>query len=956
VGRRERNIAPHSRHGRGRALRLQLLAGCALAITVIAAPGLAQAQLTYDLSGSVAGGGQLPTLSVSSHTTDVTLAAPRTIMAWSAFNLAADQTVIYRFQDAGGIVLNKVAGPALIDGQIEALTGTQRGAGNVWFYSSSGVVFGPNAKVNVGGLLATTAAISQASFLDPSNASFAFSGAGAGEVRVRGGADLKFSGGGLALIAGNVVTEAGSTITGGSTVLYGAANDFTVRFGTQAGDLDLIDFVVPAGGGTASATPLSLAGQTVGGSVILAVVNRAEVVSAVINAPGLIAAQSAASDHGDVVLSAGASIVGRQPGSTRLNSTTTTTANLGVVSAQRDLLGGFSQPTTLTGAQLSAGRDLGIAAASLDLGALNAGRSLALDVAGAITLRTGASAGGAATLRSGGAINVGAAGTPGTAAINAVGRLTIDTGTLSAGRLNSGRSIAVTASGAGATGAAAVNIAQALAGDDIAITTTNAAGSIVLGQAQITGAGADEAPAGRTLTLKALGANGDVTYGAATGTALSGVTGVSVAAGHDATLNVLGLLTLNASSAGHNLTVRATDLDLAGAITAGTFRVESLGGPLTLGGATGSSVAGRAAAGTEGLRITDAEFQKITVTGEAQFYAGSPGAAARGDLTVFDLSIDPAKLPGLLLAAGPNNDIAIVGTLAPINSGGVLTIGDKANNSGFQSGRILLSGSIGASTGSPDQGFTGVRAFDEVDLNAQRDIILGSPRFIALVNGLAADQIDVANDKPTGAAPQGAEIGHIFLTAGVLGLSAPAKIVQQNTGTRANGNGFYLTNLTAAPRDTILTVTSAQVVDLFGSLRDKNGVLRTGAQATRSIQVTGFGDSGGFGVGDLRFNGFESSPFGSLAGTGGSAANPVDVAAQGTSQVASVLASVADDSGGLDGSDDDSGADSGGTAVGPAPEPVLISIARPDVTEIVSDPIELGSGNDEIWRGKTPKK
>jgi len=955
VGRRGRDIAPRARPARTRALRLRLLAGCALACAAIA-PQLAHAQLAYDPAAVLVGSGQAPTLSQTAHTTDITLGAPRTIMGWSSFNLAADQTVIYRFQDPSWIVLNRVTGQAVIDGQVEALVGAQRGAGNVWFYAPGGVLFGPNAKVNVGGLLATTAAVSQAGFLDPSNASFAFSGAGSGQVLVRSGADLKVGGGGLALIAGSVATQDGSTMTGGSTVLLGAANDFTVRFGTQAGDLDLIDFIVPAGGGTASATPLTLAGQTVGGNVILAVVNRAEVVSAVISAPGLIAAQSAASDHGDVVLSSGVSIINRQPGAVRLNSTTTTTANFGVVSAQRDLLGGFSQPTTLTGSQLSAGRDLGLSAASVDLGPLNAGRAMAIDGGSGITLRSGASSGAASSFRTTGALNVGTVAAPGTGAINTVGRLTIDAGTVAAGRLNSGRSVVVTAAGAGSANAAAVNVAQVLAGDDIAITTTNAAGSIVLGSAQITGGGADEAPTGRNLTLKALGAQGDITYGVAAGSALTGATGVSVAAGHDATLNVLGLLTLNTSSAGHNLTVRASDLDIVGAVTAGTFRVESLGGPLTLGGSTGASVAGRAAAGTEGLRVTDAEFQKITVTGEAQFYAGSPGGTARGDLTVFDLSVDPAKLPGLLLAAGPNNDISIVGTLAPINSGGVLTVGDRSSSSGFQSGRILLSGSIGVSTGSPDQGFTGVRAFNEVGLNAQRDIILGSPRFIQLVNGLTAAQIDVANDKPAGVEPQGAEIGHIFLTAGVLALAAPAKIVQQNTGTRANGNGFYLTNLTTAPRDTVLTVTSAEIVDLFGSLRDKNGVLRTGAQATRLIQVGGFGDSGGFGAGDLRFNGFESSPLSSFAGSGGSAANPVDVAAQGATQVASVLASVSDDSGGLDGSDDDSGEGSGGTAVGPSPEPVLISIARPDVTEIVSDPIELGSGNDEVWRSKTPKK
>ncbi|MDB5425451.1 MAG: hypothetical protein JWQ29_2867, partial [Phenylobacterium sp.] len=622
----------------------------------------------------------------------------------------------------------------------------------------------------------------------------------------------------------------------------------------------------------------------------------------------------------------------------------------GVVAAQRDLLGGFAQTTTLTGSQFSAGRDLGISAASLDLGPLNAGRLMALDASRGITLRNGASAGGAASFRTTGALNVGT----GAGAINAAGRLTIEAGTVAAGRLNSGRSIVVTASGAGASNAAAVNVTQALAGDDIAITTTNAAGSIVLGSAQITGAGADEAPVGRTLTLTARGAQGDVTFGAAAGSALTGATSVSVAAGHDATLNVLGLLSLASGTAGHALTVRAGDLDITGPLSAPTVRIESLGGALTLGGAASASVAGGAAAGGDGMRITDAEFQRISVTGEADFFAGSPGGTARGDLVVLDLNLDPAKLPHLLLAAGGANDIVVSGTLAPTVSGGVLTLGDTSTGSVFQPGRILLSGSIGVSTGSPDQGFTGVRAFNEVALNAQRDIILGSARFIALVNALPANQIDLAHNKPDGAAATASEQGHIFLTAGVLSLSAATRIVQQNTGTQANGNGFYLTNLSAAPRDMVLSVTSAEVVDLFGSLRDKNGVLRSGAQAGRLVQVTGFGDSGAFSGGDLRFNGVETGPLGAGGGSDGSAASPVEVAAQGTSQVASVLSSVDDDAGGLgdDSSDGDSG---GGTAVGPSPEPVLISIARPDLNEIVSDPIELGSGNDEVWRGKKPK-
>ena len=47
-------------------------------------------------------------------------------------------------------------------------------------------------------------------------------------------------------------------------------------------------------------------------------------------------------------------------------------------------------------------------------------------------------------------------------------------------------------------------------------------------------------------------------------------------------------------------------------------------------------------------------------------------------------------------------------------NGGVLTIGESGGDSAFRPGRILVTGSIGASTGTLDTGYTGVRAFDEV--------------------------------------------------------------------------------------------------------------------------------------------------------------------------------------------------------------------------------------------------
>lgn len=938
MGRRRRAVTPSPADLCRESLRRRLLGGCAFAAVVLA-PALAHAQLALDGGATqFSAGGQAPLIGLAGRTTDITLGAPRTILSWSKFSLGADQSVVYRFQDKSWIVLNKVSGQAVIDGQVEALVGAQRGAGNVWFSAPGGVLFGPNARVNVGGLLATSAAVVQSGFLDPSNPAIAFTGAGSGTVELRAGADVRASGGTLALIAGSVSAEDGSAVTstGASTVLYGAANDFTVRFAAQAGDLDLLDFVVPAGGGTASATPLTLRGQTVGANVFLAVVNRADVASAVINAPGLIAAQTATVDRGDVVLAAGVGIANRQPGSTRLNTTTQTTASFGVVSAQRDLLGGLSQPTALTGGQFAAGRDLGLAAASLDVASLNAGRLLAVDAAQSLTLRSGASAGSAASLRTNGAFTVGG----GAGNVNAIGRLQIDAGTVRAGQLNSGRSVVINAGGADGP---AVQLNTIIADDDIAITTTGAAGHIVLGSAIITGARSDDAPAGRNLTLAAKGANADVTYGAPGGTPLIGVTRVNLSAGRDVTANVSGLLTLSGGSAGRNFTVRAGDVDIIGALTAPSIRFESLQGAMTLGGGGNASpLSGPRSAPAEGLRITDAEFQFLSASDQVGFYAGATTGSARGDLTVMTLHVDPAKTPNLFLGAGSGNTVSITGDLAPGVSGGMITVGDASADGGFQPGRITLSGSIGVARGSAATGFIDVHALGETHLNAASEIILGSPRFQALVAGVPADQIDLANDKPAGVAPTADEANHVWIATGVLTLSASARILIQNTGTKATPSGIFIDGTVPdppPPGKPTLSISTTGVVDVFGSFRDMGGAVHggLGAGLTPSLQVSGGVSAGGGGGGfTVRFNGLDVS---STAGGGGRLPSLLDPRVQTIAQgLDSSLAGPSDDA-----------------VKGPPEAPAVLTPSGPDEEAIVEDTVQAGTGSFEIWRRK-PKR
>ena len=322
------------------------------------------------------------------------------------------------------------------------------------------------------------------------------------------------------------------------------------------------------------------------------------------------------------------------------------------------------------------------------------------------------------------------------------------------------------------------------------------------------------------------------------------------------------------------------------------------------------------------MTISDAEFQRITVTSEASFYAGSTVGPARGDLTVLDLHVNTTRIPRLLLAAGGANDILVTGNLAPDTGGGVLTIGESDPASPWRPGRILVTGAIGYSIGSPGEGFSDLRPFDEVNLNALRDVILGSPRFVALVAATPPGDIDISGNRPSGVSPTADERNRIFLTAGALSLSATERIVQQNTGTRALPNGILITSqiLSAGA----LAVTPARVVDLFGTFRNGRGVIVGGFQPVIR--------TGGVSGPTIRFNGCN------VADGGCSISNSTRRALQ-----------IPD----LDLIDPST---SDGLFTLP-PEPPVLVVAEPDPDAIPTDAVMLGSGSDELWRqGKRAKE
>ncbi len=77
--------------------------------------------------------------------------SPKAIINWEKFNIGIGETTEFRQPSNRAIVLNRVTGQnaSLIQGALKA-------NGQVWLINPSGILFGPSAKVDVAGLLATT--------------------------------------------------------------------------------------------------------------------------------------------------------------------------------------------------------------------------------------------------------------------------------------------------------------------------------------------------------------------------------------------------------------------------------------------------------------------------------------------------------------------------------------------------------------------------------------------------------------------------------------------------------------------------------------------------------------------------------------------------------------------------------------------------------------------------------
>lgn len=784
---------------RFRRTRTPRAARLALGLLAAAAVTPARALPAYTGNSQVSAGGQAPVVATAGTNMTVDLRAARTILDWSSFNISNGETVTFAFDQRNWIAFNRVSGGASIDGALRAINAPAPGAGPtggaVWVYSPSGVAFGPNARVDVGGLLATSSLPDTTAFLNAGNINIPFTGSGSGgSVTAAAGAQFNATAY-IALVAPKVTTAAGSTTTVSDygTALYGAADSYEIQFfPTFNNDLTLFTFIVPNGAaGTPQALPLDIRGATTSGTIYLAAYSRAQLASQVINAPGLLTARSSIAAYGQVTITSGRSIL------------------LGQV-----------------GAGSEAQQVQGVAVGSATVGQVNADGNVNIYLTGTGGLgdfRADSVRSGQNLLLAAQNITVGPGGlTSGDAGVNAR-NLTIDSaGTVNVPLINSAQDLFIgrNAAQTGRTTAAPIlQLGTVVSGRNTLVAAQN------IRATSFRSGGDLNLSANNNLIANDLIGTGPVAVRVGNFTNLVNISGASFTL--DALNSQLGSVAVTG-----DVLLRVGAVGLTTSLTATNLTIEVAGGNFVIGG-------------TNPGELADEEIQRIKVSNAFSIYGGLTAPTVNvpnpvyGDLLIKNVTFDPAKIPKFYFYADNQHAVRIVGPTNTVGDpSGFVRIGDPTPGSKWAPKLVTFS------DGSDPVDFSKVGAAEVlkdsrvVEIYASGDILIGSQRFIDLVTPVPGDQIDLARGLPTGVAPTPDEVDRAFLSAGQLTLAAGGRILVQNTSSRPDLQIGLVVSGKGVPTDQpILTLGRAQTIDVFGAIISPTLGVISGQQLASSNRV-----------------------------------------------------------------------------------------------------------------------
>ncbi len=282
---------------RGALLRSTALVGTLAGLSV-AAPFLAHAN---PVGGSVAAGSAV-IQQTAPNQLNITQSTNSAIINWQGFSIGSNEATVFQQPSSSSVTLNRVTGPGGSD-----IDGSLRANGMIFLINPNGVVFGPNAQVNVNGLVATTADTSDRKFM-------------AGQYRfdrpshnpnatVENQGTITIADGGLAALVAPGVANSGTITARSGRIALGGA----LTFGLDLYGDGLLYFDTNS---KVTQAPVDATGKPVaalvqnsgtiradGGTVTLTATAATQLLDQVINTSGVIEARSFAMKDGTIVLS-----------------------------------------------------------------------------------------------------------------------------------------------------------------------------------------------------------------------------------------------------------------------------------------------------------------------------------------------------------------------------------------------------------------------------------------------------------------------------------------------------------------------------------------------------------------------------------------------------------------------------------------------------------------------------
>ena len=304
-------------------------------------------------SGASVAGGAATISNPASNKMVITQTTNNAIIEWQSFSIGNNYYVQFIQPSSGAIALNKV-----VSGAPSSILGSLSANGQIYLVNPNGIYFGPNAKVDVAGLVATTLNIKNSDFMA---GNYVFTKTpGAPDAKVINEGQIKAQARGYVVLAGDYARNSGVITAELGTVALAAGNKITLDIG---GD-KLLSFAVD-GKTLAQLAGVSNTGQILadGGRVVMTAKVGGDLAATVVNAEGLIQAQSVSNDNGTIVLSG-------EGGAVAVKGTLDASAKAGSVGAQ----GGSITVTATDGGSTTLANGSVIKVSGNDIGVSNAGR------------------------------------------------------------------------------------------------------------------------------------------------------------------------------------------------------------------------------------------------------------------------------------------------------------------------------------------------------------------------------------------------------------------------------------------------------------------------------------------------------------------------------------------------------------------------------------------------------